>query len=366
MASKTMRAIGLRSFGKSEKLEILEVPIPSIQKPDDILVNVKAVGLNQGDTVRAMGYSRIIETLKPPIVIGMDYAGIVAAVGEGVTEFSPGDAVFGLNHQSCSTAAEYLLLTSGNIHSIEKLPTNFSFVDGGSFAASGYTAVTALLRADKEVPGGLKGKTVLVTAGLGGIGSLLLQLLKPVFGAEKVITTLSTAKVHLLSELLGEGLVDQIVDYTKEDVIKEVGLKTVDVLFDTIFISMAYLPLMKPGGHEVAFIAKSGKTLKKEWPEVWWIIEKLADLFDAQFKWRASRWGVKYDHAFTHAAKENTEAIERWAKEGKLKAVIGGVTEMDDLETVRKFYNIVGSAKGAVGKYVIKISGEAAAAVPAH
>lgn len=68
-------------------------------------------------------------------------------------------------------------------------------------------------------------------AGLGGIGSLLLQLLNPVFGAVKVITTLSTAKVPLLSGLLGEGLVDQIVDYTKEDVVVEVGRQTVDVMF---------------------------------------------------------------------------------------------------------------------------------------
>jgi NADPH:quinone reductase-like Zn-dependent oxidoreductase len=93
----------------------------------------------------------------------MDYAGIVSAVGEAVTEFSPGDAVYGLNHQASSTAAEYLLLTPRKQHSIEKLPGSFSFEEAGSFAASGYTAVTALLRADNEIPGGLKRKTVLVT-----------------------------------------------------------------------------------------------------------------------------------------------------------------------------------------------------------
>jgi NADPH:quinone reductase-like Zn-dependent oxidoreductase len=64
MASKTMRAIGLRSFGKSDKLEILEVPVPSIQNSEDILIKVKAVGLNQGDTVIALGYSRLLETKK--------------------------------------------------------------------------------------------------------------------------------------------------------------------------------------------------------------------------------------------------------------------------------------------------------------
>jgi NADPH:quinone reductase-like Zn-dependent oxidoreductase len=64
MSLKTMRAIGLRSFGKSDKIEILDVPLPSINNPDDILIQVKAISLNQGDAGRAAGYSRIIETPK--------------------------------------------------------------------------------------------------------------------------------------------------------------------------------------------------------------------------------------------------------------------------------------------------------------
>lgn len=96
--------------------------------------------------------------------------------------------------------------------------------------------------------------------------------------------------------------------------------------------------------------------MKKDWPTLPWLLEKLIDAVDAMFKWRASRWGVEYEHAFTHLGKENSDAIEQWVREGKLKPVIGGSAEMDDLETVRKMFDIVGSAKGAVGKYVVKIS----------
>jgi NADPH:quinone reductase-like Zn-dependent oxidoreductase len=61
--AKTMRGLGVRTFGKSDKLELLEVPVPTIQGREDIVVKVHAVGLNQSDTVRAGGFSRVIEKI---------------------------------------------------------------------------------------------------------------------------------------------------------------------------------------------------------------------------------------------------------------------------------------------------------------
>ena len=58
-----MRSLGFRSFGKSDKLEFLDVPLPVIEHPDDILVKVKAFALNQGDTIKVLGYSRMLETV---------------------------------------------------------------------------------------------------------------------------------------------------------------------------------------------------------------------------------------------------------------------------------------------------------------
>jgi NADPH:quinone reductase-like Zn-dependent oxidoreductase len=59
-----MRAIGVRSFGGPETFEILDVPIPEISNPDDILVRVKAFSINPGDGIRAAGWGRILETVK--------------------------------------------------------------------------------------------------------------------------------------------------------------------------------------------------------------------------------------------------------------------------------------------------------------
>lgn len=291
-----------------------------------------------------------------PVIFGVDYSGIVSAVGESVTEFSPGDAVYGIA-LAHSAAAEYMLLSAAYKYSINKIPGNLSFEESASLPASASTALSALFRIDREIPGGLRGRTVLIPAGLGGIGSIALQLLKPVFKAGKVITTLSSAKIPLLSNLLGEGLVDQIIDYTEEDVLKQIGQGTVDFMFDTTFQSMAFLSLLKPGsGVVLSVYGKSGDTMAKDWPLTPWILIKIMNAVDAMFKWRARRWGVRYEHAFSQMSGENAEAIDLWVREGKLKPIVGGIIEWDDLESVRKIGHMVGSAKGAVGKYVLRIS----------
>lgn len=114
------------------------------------------------------------------------------------------------------------------------------------------TAYQSVLRADSQLPGGLKGKTVLIPAGMSGTGSVAVQLAKNVFGAGRVITTLSTGKIGRAEELLGKGI--EAVDYTKDDVVKALGKETVDFLFDTTSCSLSLGSLVKKGGgHSLYF-----------------------------------------------------------------------------------------------------------------
>ena len=290
-----------------------------------------------------------------PANFGVDFAGVVSAVGTSVNDYQVGDKVYGIT-LSTRSAAEYLLLSPSRFKcSIAKVPGELSFEEAASLPVSAHTAIQALVEVNNSMPGGLKGKTVFVTAGLGGIGHIALQLLKPVFGAEKVITTLSTSKIHLLPRLLGEGLVDQIVDYTKEDVLSTVGRGTVDFVFDTIMMSMSYLPLLKPGdGVVVSAMGKSGDSLILDWPHAPWILVKLLNILDGLNKWRARRLGVRYEHANTQFMKENWDRIDEWARERKLKVIIE-TTDWDNLDEVRRMFDIVASGKGAIGKYVAKL-----------
>jgi len=183
-----------------------------------------------------------------------------------------------------------------------------------------------------------------------------LVLLKSVYGAGKVITTVSTKKVALVSEMLGEGAVDQVIDYTKQDVVKEIGVGTVDFMFDTAMTVFSYISVLKPGtGLVLSITGKSGETMKKDFPQTPWLLLKIMDAHDALQKWRASRWGVRYDHVWNCLSEENAERMSKFAAEGKLKAIIGKVARLSDLETVRAMYEIVGQRKGSVGKYVITI-----------
>jgi NADPH:quinone reductase-like Zn-dependent oxidoreductase len=253
-------------------------------------------------------------------------------------------------------AAEYLLLSSSYKYSIAKVPGKLSFEESASLPVAVHTALRAIDRINNDIPGGLKGKTVLVTAGLGGVGSIALQLLKPVFGAGKVITTLSTGKIPLLSGSLGEGLVDQIIDYTSQDVVAEAGPGSVDFVLDTVRSSMACLPILRPGtGVVLTILGKSGKTLAEDVPEAPWILKKLLDAIDAVYKWRASRWGVRYEYANTQFTKEDSVRIDGWVSEGKLKPVVGEIAGMDDLDGVKMLFGLVATGRGAVGNYVVKI-----------
>lgn len=111
-----------------------------------------------------------------------------------------------------------------------------------------YTSRNSLNKADSLIKGGLKGKTVFIPGGLSGTGSVAIQLAKHVYGAARVITTVSTSKRPLIAQYLGEGIVDQIIDYKTQDVRKEVPSASVDFVYDTLGIMTSLIPLVKPGG----------------------------------------------------------------------------------------------------------------------
>ena len=203
-----------------------------------------------------------------PFVIGHDYSGVVSAVEENVKTFVVGDAIYGLT--LCGqAAADYALITLNSIHSIAHKPVSMSFVDAACFTTAAHTIVQTLLRADSEIEGGLGGKMVLVPAGLSGTGPLVLQLLKSVFAVGKLITTVSTAKVNLVPEFLGQGVVDQIIDYKRMNGITEIGRESVDFLLDTTFTSMSLLPVVKPKtGLILTITGKSRDRHAQDWPEV--------------------------------------------------------------------------------------------------
>ncbi|HXV92701.1 MAG TPA: NADP-dependent oxidoreductase, partial [Pseudonocardia sp.] len=199
-----MRVITQLSTGGPEVLEPGEAPVPE-PLPTEVRVRVEAAGVNPVDwkTRAGAGMARVIGP--PPFTIGWDVAGVVDAVGPGVTRFEVGDEVYGMPWfpRQAGAYAEYMTAPSRHF---ALRPPGLSAVEAAAMPLAGLTAWQSLV----DVAAVRPGQRVLVHAAAGGVGHLAVQIAKA-RGAQ-VIGTASAAKHALLAEL---G-VDQPVDYRSE------------------------------------------------------------------------------------------------------------------------------------------------------
>jgi len=220
----------------------------------------------------------------------------------------------------------------------------------------GMTALQSLDRGEKEIEGGLKGKTIYIPAGLSGTGSFGIQLAKNVFGAGKVITTLSPGKIVKAKELFGAGTPDQIIDYTKEDVKKAIGKGTVDFMFDPVAGTLGSLPIMKKNGVIVSISTlPNGSEMNQSYPNMAGWLVGVMNVVD----WLVTRWiswkDVRYSYLILRSDKGDLKRITTFCDEGKLFPIIGRQVKLEDIEGVRKGCQESLDGKGGFGKFVIDI-----------
>ena len=197
-----MKAIHVHEFGDPEVMVLEDAAHPT-PGAGQILVDVKAAGVNPVDTTFRSGAHPLSKSLALPWTPGVDAAGDVLAVGEGVSGFSPGDRVFGL--AVSGSYAEKALLSSLRT---AKLPDNLSYEEGASLPVVLYTAYYALI-----YKAGLKaGETVLIHAGAGGVGCMGIQIAKA--AGARVITTVSSEEKAAFCREFGA---DVVVNYREED-----------------------------------------------------------------------------------------------------------------------------------------------------
>src|SRR2546421_213170 len=214
-----MKAIRYCEYGSPDKvlkLEQVEKPVPN---DNQILVRVRAVSLRFYDGGMLQGgIGRLIFGLRKPknTTPGSDFAGTVEAVGRNVTEFKPGDEVFGVR---AGALAEYICVRLNGAIALK--PANVTFEQ----AASIPTALVALqgLRDTAHLKAGQK---VLINGASGGVGTFAVQIAKSL-GAE-VSGVCSTHNVDLVKSLGAE----HVIDYTKEDFTK--GDERYDVIYDLV------------------------------------------------------------------------------------------------------------------------------------
>lgn len=217
--AERMKAVRYCEYGPPDdvlKLEEVEKPVPN---DNQILVRVHAVSLRFFDGGMLQGgVGRLVFGLRKPknTIPGSDFAGRVEAVGANVTEFKPGDEVFGVR---AACLAQYVCVRRDG--AIVSKPGNLTFEQ----AASIPTALVALqgLRDTGHVKAGDK---VLINGASGGVGTSAIQIAK-IFGAE-VTGVCSTGNVDLVKSLGA----DHVIDYTKEDY--TTGEQRYDVIYDLV------------------------------------------------------------------------------------------------------------------------------------
>ena len=236
-----MKALTFQRYGKSPGLGITEVPRP-VLKPDELLVEVHAAGVNPIDNRLMTGAFKPVVKLELPATVGSDVAGIVVEVGSRVKRFKPGDAVFAsVFDLGRGSIAEFVAVPeSVAAHK----PPNLDFVQAASVPMVGLTAWQAL----KERAGLRAGQKVFIPAGSGGIGSFAIQLAKQL-GAT-VGTTTSTGNVELVRSLGA----DDVVDYKRQDfatVLRDYDAVLGTVKGDAIEKSIG---ILKPGSSIVSLV----------------------------------------------------------------------------------------------------------------
>jgi NADPH:quinone reductase-like Zn-dependent oxidoreductase len=314
-----MKAAVINEFGDADVFEITEVDKPEIND-EQVLIKVKAIGINPVDTKVRAGTSGISKQIKLPVILGWDVSGIIENVGKKVSEFKKGDAVFGcVGFPRLGNAyAEYTIADS---HLLAIKPDNISFEEAAAIPIAGLTAYQAI-NEELKVSSGQK---VLIQAAAGGVGHLAVQLAK--MNGAYVIGTASEKNEKFLKSI---G-VDRFINYKKEKF--EDMVHDIDSALDAMGGEVLYrtISCVKRGGIVVCLPSSTKNDPKA--------IE-LANERNIKLTWPMMR-----------ADGEQMRIIARFLQEKKLKVFVDKIFTLDQISWAHKAVE----THQTKGKVVVKV-----------
>src|SRR5882757_6781663 len=249
--SKTMKAIRIHNYGGPEVLQCEDAPRPKPQA-GEVLVRVKAAGVNPIDWKVREGHMKDFWPHKFPLILGWDLSGVVEEVGPGVSRFKIGDEVYSIPDPTRDGAyADYIVVRESEL---ALKPNSLHHIRAATVPLAALTAWQSLFDTAQLQPG----QRVLIHAGSGGVGHFAVQLAK--WKDAYVFATASTKNQDLLRKL---G-VDEPIDYTQqrfEDV-----ARNIDVVLDTIGgeTQERSWSVLKKGGNLVSLVHPPSEERAKE------------------------------------------------------------------------------------------------------
>ena len=323
-----MKAIVYRRYGSPDVLRLEDVDKPVV-KDGDVLVRVHAAALNPLDWHLLRGKPYIVRPtagwLKPKRNIpGIDVAGVVEAVGSGVTQLRPGDEVFGETSRAC---AEYVC---GPEKLFVQKPANLTFEQAAAVPVAAATALQALRDEGALQPG----QRILINGASGGVGTFEVQL-ATFFGAD-VTAVCSTRNVELVRSLGA----DRVIDYSREDFTR--GPQRYDLIVDNVGnrSMVALRRALAPSGRlvGVGFDPSRGN----------WIAPILR-ILGAQLLSRGSR---KLGFMLTDMKREDLLFLKDLIEAGTIKAVIDRTYPLSEVPDAIRYLETM----RARGKVVVTVA----------
>jgi NADPH:quinone reductase-like Zn-dependent oxidoreductase len=244
-----MKAIQYKAYGSSEVIEQVEIPVPTIQNENDVLIQVKATGVNPIDMKIRMGFLKVMRPVEMPFIPGGEAAGIIVGVGKGVSTFKIGDEVIALTKKNAY--AQYVI---ANENFILLKPQGLSFAEAASIGVNIGTAQSVLFSEGKLG----KGQKVLIQGGGGAVGAAMVQMAK---AAGAYVITTASGKGITLAKSLGA---DEVIDYKSQDVADII--KDVDLVADTAGgeAQENLFQVIKPGGKLLSIVVPPSQQLAEE------------------------------------------------------------------------------------------------------
>lgn len=314
-----MKAIVYENYGPPEVVQVRDLPKP-VPRPGEVLIRIHATSVTVGDyRTRSLelppGFGpmgRLMFGLFRPKqpVLGMELAGVIEAVGDGVTLFKTGDEVFGTAGFALGAHAEYRCLPQDAALALK--PKNLGFLEAAALPFGGETALHFLRKANLQ-----RGETILINGASGNVGTMMVQLARH-FGAE--VTGVCSAGNAELVRSVGA---DHIIDYAKTD------FATTGQHYDVIADCVDNVPYARAKGALTA----NGRLVQ--------VVSSLGELFMASF-----RGGKVIGGGFKETA-EDMRILADLAANGHLKPVIDRTFPLDQAVEAHRYVD-TGRKRGSV------------------
>ena len=216
-----MKAIAYTAYGTADQLTLIDAPKPKVG-PGEVLVRVKAAGVNPVDWKLAAGYLDPILEVRYPVIPGWDVAGIVEEVGPDTFDHAVGDEVYGYVRKEWVELGTYAELVSAPVRTLARKPRELTFEQAAGIPLAGLTAYQSLQRAGVKA-----GESVVIHSAAGGTGSFGVQI-----AVALGLRVIATAGAHNHDYLRGLGAEPVLYGDGMADRIRELAPDGVDAALD--------------------------------------------------------------------------------------------------------------------------------------